>query len=87
MPLRLSDVAGADEGPRALVVLVRGDHELELGPVDEAARCDLALIDDLLRLRLGAQRLGWRLELRDLAIDLRDLIAFVGVADQLLGGS
>jgi hypothetical protein len=78
-------VAGADEAPRALVVLVRDDHELELGPVDARGSCDLALIDDLLRLRLGAQRLGWRLELRDLAADLRDLIAFVGVAD-LLGG-
>ena len=64
---------------------MRGDHELDLGPVDAGARCDLALIDDLLRLRVGAQRLGWRLELRDLAADLRELIAFVGVAD-LLGG-
>jgi hypothetical protein len=65
------------------VVLVRGDHELELGPVDATARCDLELVDDLLRLRLGAQRLGWRLELRELAADLHALLAFVGVADLL----
>lgn len=62
---------------------MRGDQELDLGPVDPAARCDLALVDDLLRLRLGALRLGWRLEVRDQAADLRDLLAFVGVADLL----
>jgi hypothetical protein len=66
------------------VVLVRGDQELGLGPVDAAARCDLALVDDLLRLRLGALRFGWRLELRHPSADLRELLAFVGV-DDLLG--
>jgi hypothetical protein len=65
------------------VVLVQGEHELDLGPVDAAQRCDLALVDDLLRLRLGARRLGWRLEVRDQTADLRELLTLVGVADLL----
>ena len=44
---------------------------------------DLDLVDDLLRLRLLAQRLGWTFELRDPSPELVELLRFVGVTDVL----
>ena len=64
---------------------MQGDREVDLGPVDGAAPCDLELVDDLLRLRLGAQRLGWTLQVREATPDLRELFALVGVVDLLEG--
>ena len=73
----------ADEGPRAEVVLVVGDRELSLGPVEPSDRCDLALVDELLWLQLQARRLGWAVRLRDVSPDLRELFELVGLADRL----
>lgn len=44
---------------------------------------DLELVDDLLRLRLLAQRLGWTFELRAPSPELIELLRFVGVTDVL----
>jgi hypothetical protein len=54
------------------VVLEQGDHEV-----------DLALVDDLLRLRLLAARSGWTFELRAPSPELVELLWLVGVADVL----
>jgi hypothetical protein len=81
--VRLHDVTGDEERPLAEVVLVIGEHEHALGPVEPDGRCDLALVDELLWLQLQARRLGWTVCLRDVAPDLRELFELVGLADRL----
>jgi hypothetical protein len=66
-----------------VVVLVQGDSEVELGCVDRAERCDLGLVDDLLRLKLMAKQLGWALRIVEVRADLRELFELVGLDDQL----
>ena len=68
------------------MVLVQGDHEVELGGVDREQRCDLGLVDDLLRLKLMAKQLGWAIRIVEVRPDLRELFELVGLADQLEGG-
>lgn len=74
--------AGAPSGA-ATVTLVRGDREVRLGRVGGGARCDLGLVDRLLRLQLAARRLGWSVRLDDVRDDLRALLVLVGLADAL----
>jgi len=76
-------MAGAGDGPRAVVRLVQGDREVVLGSVDRAVRCDLGLVDDLVRLRLHAGRLGWSLRITEVRPDLRELFDLVGLTDEV----
>lgn len=74
----MSSAAGK---PRALVVLVVGDREVPLRRVGPATRCDLGLVDDLLRLRLAAMRSGWSIKLTHVHPNLRELFDLVGLGD------
>jgi hypothetical protein len=74
--------AGAD-GPRAVVVLVQDDRDVVLGGVDRSVRCDLGLVDDLLRLQHHAARLGWTLRITRVRRDLRELFELAGLVDRL----
>jgi hypothetical protein len=76
-------MARADDRPRAVMVLTSGDLEVEVGPVEQGTRCDLTLVDHLLRLRLDAARWGWSLRIRDVSPELRELFELVGLTDQL----
>lgn len=59
------------------------DEELDLGRVGSGQRCDLGLVDGLLRLQLAARRLGWSLRLVDVTGDLCELLQLVGLLDVL----
>ena len=48
-----------------------------------ALAADAATLDVLARLRLTARRLGRELHLRDASQELRDLVAFAGLAEAL----
>jgi hypothetical protein len=74
-----------EDGPRAVVVLAQGDTEVCLGEVDPALRCDLGLVDDLLRMQHHAARLGWTLRIVEVRSDLRELFELVGLLDRLDG--
>jgi hypothetical protein len=76
---------GAEAGPSAVVVLHRDGGEVVLGPVYSGERCDLALVDDLLRVQLAARRFGWCIELRQVRDDLRELIELTGLTQDLVG--
>lgn len=75
---------GEDAGPTAVVVLRRDGREVLLGPVYAPGGCDLALVDDLLRVQLAAQRFGWSIRLRQVHQDLRELIELVGLTSELV---
>src|SRR4051794_19912200 len=69
--------------PRAtIVVLVRGE-ELAIARISAAERCDLALVEDILRLRLIGRRLGWSIELRDVDDHLAELVQLMGLPARL----
>ena len=68
-----------------MVVLRRDDGEVLLGPVYAGGRCDLGFVDDLLRVQLAARRFGWRIELRQVREDLRELIDMAGLTRELVG--
>jgi hypothetical protein len=76
-------MADPDETPMAVVVLVVGPNEVPLAIVDRTVRCDLALVDEILRLQLAVARHGWSIRLADVDDDLRALFEFVGVAHRL----
>ena len=78
-------MGGAEDAPRAVVMLVQGDREVELGTVDSSLRCDLGLVDDLLRLQLVAKRLGWSIRIAQVRPDLRELFDLVGLTERLEG--
>jgi ABC-type transporter Mla MlaB component len=73
----------APDAPRAVVVLMQGQREVVLGTVDRATRCDLGLVDDLLRLQLIARRMGWSIRITEVRSDLRELFDLVGLTDRL----
>ena len=56
-------MAGAHKGQRAVVVLVQDGREVVLGSIGETIRCDLALVDELLKLQLITKRLGWTIRI------------------------
>ena len=68
-----------------MVVLRRDDGEVLLGPVYASDRCDLALVDDLLRVQVAARRFGWCIRLRQVREDLRELIELAGLTRELVG--
>jgi hypothetical protein len=72
-----------DEGPKVVVVLEQGGTTVRLGPVDPTRRCDLALVDDLLRVQHHAARLGWTLRIAEVRDDLRELFELVGLVERL----
>ncbi len=72
-----------DETPRAVVRLVVGDREYPLRSVDDPERCDLGLADDLLRLQLQAERLGWSVRISQVRAELRELFDLLGLIDHL----
>ncbi|MGH9085333.1 MAG: hypothetical protein ACRDYW_07760 [Acidimicrobiales bacterium] len=76
-------MAAGEQGPRAVVVLQQGGRDVVLGSVDRPGRCDLGLVDDLLRLQLAAERFGWSLRITRVRADLRELFELVGLADRL----
>jgi hypothetical protein len=76
-------MAGADKGQRAVVVLVQDGRKVVLGSIDDTIRCDLALVDELLKLKLVTQRLGWRIRIVDVRSDLRELFDLVGLTECL----
>lgn len=77
--VRLSCVTANSEEPWARIVLDVGDLELPVGSIDRTTPCDLALVDDLLRFRLAAGRLGLSIRITDLHADLRELFDLLGV--------
>ena len=74
---------GTDDFLRAVVVLVVGEHEVPLGVVDARTGCDLALIDELLRVQLVVARRGWSIRLTHVDDDLRELVELVGLGERL----
>jgi hypothetical protein len=71
----------------AMVVLVRGDAEVATWPLVGRGRPDLAVVDELARWRLGAQRLGCSIRLRDACVDLLELLELVGLREILTGAT
>ena len=69
--------------PRARIVALVGQQEVTIATISAAERCDLALVQSLLRLRLVAKRLGWSVQLRDVDDHLADLVQLVGLPAQL----
>jgi hypothetical protein len=67
------------------VDLVCDGRSIELGPIGADIPCDLALVDGILRFELAARRLGWRVQLRDVAADLQELFDLVGLAGRASG--
>jgi anti-anti-sigma regulatory factor len=74
-------MAGADEGQRAVVVLVEDGREVVLGSIGDTIRCDLALVDELLKLQLITKRLGWTIRIVDVRPELRELFDLVGLTE------
>lgn len=62
---------------------VVGSTEVPVARISAAERCDLALVEDILRLRLVAGRLGWSIELRDVDDHLAELVRLVGLPARL----
>jgi hypothetical protein len=77
-------MTGASE-PRAVVVLRQAAGDVVLGAVDRSVRCDLGLVEDLLRLQVVARRFGWSIAITEVRPDLRELFELVGLVDQLDG--
>jgi hypothetical protein len=69
-----------DPPPRARILLVRDGHDVPFGAIDAGTPCDLALVDELCRLRQAAIRQGLVVRLADADDELRDWLTFVGVA-------
>jgi hypothetical protein len=76
-------MAGTNGGPRAVIVFVVADREFPFGVIDSTTRCDLALIDAILRMRLAGTRYGWSIRLTNVDRDLRDLVELVGLTEYL----
>ena len=72
-----------DEPPRAVVVLLAGDLQIPLGAIDGTTVCDLALLEDLLRLRLSIAHRGWSLRLTHLDRETRELLDLVVLGECL----
>ena len=69
--------------PLAIVVMEVDGSEVRVGPVEGGLRCDLGLVDDLLKFVLAAGRLGWAVRLREVDPDLRELIDLLGMSERV----
>ena len=63
----------------ALVVLLRGDHEVARWPVERGGRPVLEVVEELARLQLAARRLGCEIRLRNPCARLAELLELVGL--------
>jgi hypothetical protein len=72
------------QAARAVVVLHREADDVVLGPV-YGGRCDLAFVEDLLRVQLAARRFGWSIHLCDVRPDLVELLELAGLSDEMAG--
>lgn len=72
----------ASQASTALVELVDGTECIAVWPLSGVRR-DLAVVDALARLQIGARRLGWSIRVRNADDDLRALLEFVGLAEVL----
>jgi hypothetical protein len=66
--------------PRAEVVLLRDDAELDSWPLICPGPPDLSVVDDLARMQLAARRLGCSIWLRQACPELTALIELAGLA-------
>jgi ABC-type transporter Mla MlaB component len=76
-------MADAEERPRAVVTVRVGGKAIPFVSIDRSTRCDLGLVEDLLRLQLTAARLGVEVGITEVRSDLRELFELVGLADRL----
>jgi hypothetical protein len=67
----------------AVIVLTRGDVEVASWPVAGTGRPDFSVIEELARLQLAAQRLGFSVWLRDACVELCELLDLAGLGDVL----
>ncbi|MEX2539891.1 MAG: hypothetical protein WD646_14685 [Actinomycetota bacterium] len=67
-------------GEAWVVVLVVGDDAVIIGRLI-GVRPDLAVVNALARLRLGAQRAGYSVRVQGPCQDLSDVLELVGLAD------
>lgn len=72
-----------DGAPPLEVLAVVGNAEVLVGRVPAGSRCDLALVDDLLRLHLALLRRGGSIVLRNPTRELVELLDLVGLAHRL----
>ncbi len=75
-----------DSDPPAVIVLQCDGRDIVLGPLAIQDRCDIGLVERILRLQLSARRMGWSIRLVDVPLELRELVEFVGLAADLIGG-
>lgn len=68
---------------RARVLLERSDAELVICDVGALVEPDAVTVEALARVRLTARRLGCRVRLHHSCRELRELLAFMGLADVL----
>jgi hypothetical protein len=82
-PIAPADVPGLCARARALLAAAggAGDAGVLLCDVGALARPDMATIHALARLQLTARRHGARMVVRRASPELRDLLAFAGLAD------
>ena len=71
----------------ATVVVTRGGIEVTRWEIRRSRAVDLALVDELARLRLHARGMGYELHVRDACPRLRELVALAGLADVLDDGN
>jgi ABC-type transporter Mla MlaB component len=64
---------------RAVVVLVRDGVEVARWPLETREHLDLAVIDDLARVQLGARRMGCTVRLERVCPQLRELLDLSGL--------
>ncbi|MGH3942658.1 MAG: hypothetical protein ACRDTG_29350 [Pseudonocardiaceae bacterium] len=67
----------------AMVLLVCGDTEVASWPLTGPGRPDLAVVDELMRLRLTARRLDCSLRLREVCAELSELLDLLGLGEIL----
>ena len=70
-----------DLGDRSRVVVVVSDGEREVSITLGHRRVDLALVDELARLRLAAGRFGYTLRFASRCSGVQELLDLVGLAD------
>lgn len=72
--------------PPVAVVWVRGKGgRVRLGSVTVSRPCHLDVVDDLARLCLLAERLGWSIHLDEVRPDLQELMELAGIEEVLCG--
>jgi ABC-type transporter Mla MlaB component len=81
-PIALRDIP--DLCRRARALLERSDAELVVCDVEALVDPDAVTVEALARVRLTVRRLGRRFQIRHSCLELRDLMAFMGLADVLL---